>query len=659
MGGSDSKAISEGVQRAENGMAGGDKLDLSHQNWPQFPKDLSKFNENEFVALQFFNNRISSFENLVAKNVALASCLVKCQELTVAGNLLKELPEELGLMTSLTSIDVGYNHITTVHKAVFELPNLRELILRNNVLSDLSNITQNGTSKLNKKLEVLDLTGNKLKDIPARLIKELRQLRVLQMGCNLLEVVDGVDLLAYTLEILDLSRNHIMQLPNVPFDYAASIDPDSEIAPQNNALTEKLMELHLQNQTELIEKRTFLEKVFSKEEDEDEYYVLPLSIRFNLYQMTRRASQITVLNLSSLGLVARCFWDPDVVAKMEEDPTFTPEEAPDDCLSYLTNLTELNLSFNKITIFSPSIPKMKRLKVLNLRNNDFQKVEGVQYLTELVELDVQYNELISIPVAITDWRKLSRLMLNDNKLKGVPATLMHCSALRELTLGGNALSQLPEVLGVLELTHFTFHPNLKLHFPPKDVQAQGGQAMLAWMRSRVHHAEMAKIDPAFRVEGLDAPTDPLHVELWGSTDPIGTMQIANTTTLQDLREMINLKLDAAPERYLFVKDNCAIPVDIEHRELALIYTPIIQLHDQSSRHKPNTNQVDEADLLATKELAKVLTLQLRKMKMHNKKEFQPPAPGKAHTFKMPTAMPKSLGGGSNSSRRKTNTSRKK
>jgi len=407
----------------------------------------------------------------------------------------------------------------------------------------------------------------------------------------------------------------------------------------------------LHNQTEKIEDKEFFKKLFSKSEEEDEEYaVLPMSIRFNLFQMTCRASMITVLNLSSLGLTSRCFWDPDTVAKLEEDPTFSPEQPPDDCLNYLTNLTELDLSFNNLDLFSPAIPKMKQLKILNLRNNGFQKVEGVQYLKELVELDVQWNALISIPVAITDWRKLSRLMLNNNNLKGVPATLMHCSALRELTLGANALTMLPEVVGVLELTHFTFHPNPKLHFPPKEVQAQGGDAMLAWMRSRVHHAEMAKIDPGYKTSGADAPADPLQVELWGSSTLIGHMQIASSTTLEDLREMINLKLDTAPERYQFVKDNCAIPVDIEHRELAIIYTPVIQLHDLSSRNKPENQEVNETDLEATKELAKVLTLQLKKMKMYKQKEFQPPAPGKPHTFKMPTA--KSLGAASNQTSKK-------
>ena len=66
-------------------------------------------------------------------------------------------------------------------------------------------------------------------------------------------------------------------------------------------------------------------------------------------------------------------------------------------------------------------------------------------------------------VAITDWRKLSRLMLNNNNLKGVPATLMHCSALRELTLGANALTMLPVRSHYLTLNHTAADGNGVVH----------------------------------------------------------------------------------------------------------------------------------------------------------------------------------------------------
>ena len=169
MGGGDSKAIAQGVQQDDNGMGGGDALDLSHQQWSRFPEGLKERTE-KFVALQFFNNRISSFDNLIGPRDKLVSpCLQNCLELNVAGNLLTELPEQLKLMSALTSLDAGYNKIGKVDAEIFRLPKLRILILRNNDLEDLSNVTASGTKQsashlpINRKLEELDLTGNKLK----------------------------------------------------------------------------------------------------------------------------------------------------------------------------------------------------------------------------------------------------------------------------------------------------------------------------------------------------------------------------------------------------------------------------------------------------------------------------------------------------------------
>lgn len=127
----------------------------------------------------------------------------------------------------------------------------------------------------------------------------------------------------------------------------------------------------------------------------------------------------------------------------------------------------------------------------------------------------------------------------------------------------------------------------------------------------MHHSEMAKIDPGYKTSGMETPSDTLHVELWGSSTLIGQMQVSvsswlcvavSVLLLPDRkqhyaggsarddqpetrywwaatgvsRSLMQLFV-VAPERYQFVKDNCAIPVDIEHRELAIIYTPVCTL----------------------------------------------------------------------------------
>lgn len=612
----------------------GDILDLSHRQLPAIPEALAKY-DGDFIKVQFFNNRFKDLKP-IARHKQLISPLVHCRELNVSGNFLKELPKELGLMTSLTDLDAGFNQITRVHHAVFQLPLIRSLILRHN---QLSNKTPNqdpgfpevlGDSRNTPHtLECLDLTGNQFKVMPAtRMLQQMLRLRELKLASNLLEVTDGIEILAYSLQELDLSRNHIMQLPSCPFE------PLSHQR-HNFALTDKLERLYLHHQTEVTEEKTLMERLLA-DDDEEEFTELPIAVRFNVFHVTSRASNLTTLNLSSLGLTSRCFIDPDEVAKMEEDPTYQPDEPPDDCLEHLPSLTDLDLSFNQLDVFSKAIPKMNQLRRLILRNNEFQKMDGIQELTLLEELDAQYNQLVSIPVAITDWSKLSRLLLNNNNLKILPATLMHCTALRELSVGFNTLHMIPEELGTLELTNFSFHPNPKLIQPPPEIQAQGGAAMLAWMRSRVANSQIAKLDPQYRSSHQEAHLE-LGVEMWGSTTSFGVIEVAAKTTLGDLRELIDLRLDTAPERYLFVKDNCAIPPETEHRELAVVYEPVIQLYDQSHDHKPEIPDT-KVDLEPTKELAKVLTMQLKKMKMYKQTMFTPQDGKGAQLFKMPSTI---------------------
>lgn len=186
---------------------------------------------------------------------------------------------------------------------------------------------------------------------------------------------------------------------------------------------------------------------------------------------------MTTLNLSSLGLETQCFLDPDEMSKLHQapyhysltnhslfitqDPTYQPDDVPEDCLSHLVNLTDLDLSFNKIGAFSPAIGNMSQLRRLIIRNNEIPKLDGLKNLTELEELDAQYNYLTSIPIAINNLKKLSRLLLNNNRLKSIPATLMHCTKLRELSISFNSLVMLPEELGYSLFTHY-FHSHYSL-----------------------------------------------------------------------------------------------------------------------------------------------------------------------------------------------------
>lgn len=613
-------------------VSSGDALDMSHKGIKEIPKELVT-STCDYQQVQMFNNRLSTLKPLTGGG-QLIECIRHCRDLNVAGNQLKELPKELGQMKSLTSLDVGYNLIPSLHESILRLPKLKRLVLRHNELTWLEE-----PDGIVREVEHLDITGNKFTSMPRRLFYKMTALKQLLMASNQLEVLDGADMLSPTLEFLDCSSNAITQLPACPFEPIQGRP--------NYALTSNLQVLLLHNQTKPSKsEKKFFSWSNKNEEDDEEYAQLPLMLSWNVYHTIRRADNMHTLNLSGLGLWDKCFLDPDEMTKLHQDPTYQPEEKPDDALNYLVNLTDLDLSFNNLDVFSQAFQNMTKLRRLILRNNMLHKLDGIRFLTELEELDAQYNWLASIPVAVNNLTNLRRLLLNNNRLKAIPATLMHCFKLKELTIGFNVLQVLPEELGTLDLSIFTFHPNPRLTHPPKDIQAQGPEAMLSWMRSRVAHSKMALLDPrkAKHAGGdgdMSTQMVDLGVELWGAPQSFGSVKVGASTTLEHLREQINLELDTAPERYQFVCDNCSITAESEHRELALTYMPVIQLFDETSHAKKPTHEAEEGDaegLQDTRDLKNELLKQLRRMKMLKKTAFTPQEGKEIQEFKMPNPL---------------------
>lgn len=89
-------------------------------------------------------------------------------------------------------------------------------------------------------------------------------------------------------------------------------------------------------------------------------------------------------------------------------------------LSLLYTLTELNLSYNKLTnpkIHRDAFRKLRMLEMLDLSGNSLHAVPlGLPH--SLKVLEIKNNQLNVIPDgALTGMQKLQKLILSDNKLK--------------------------------------------------------------------------------------------------------------------------------------------------------------------------------------------------------------------------------------------------
>jgi len=110
--------------------------------------------------------------------------------------------------------------------------------------------------------------------------------------------------------------------------------------------------------------------------------------------------------------------------------------------------------------------------------------EGLASLSgTLLELDLSDNLIEHLPDWLGRFGRLRTLDLSRNRLATVPASISGLSRLTRLGLADNRLIELPVELGALrQLTHLDVTGNRHLMTPPPEIVAQGGQAVLTFLR---------------------------------------------------------------------------------------------------------------------------------------------------------------------------------
>jgi len=498
-------------------------------------------------------------------------------------------------------------------------------------------------------LRVLDLSGNYLKVVPH--LKRYSNLETLSLQYNHLEALDGLEHSGIALKECDVSRNRLKRLPAHRLVDKHELQEEEkekkefiarnitggkekmEYSPSEaeTLFIEKIREEHLallvrgeSTQAMGLSLETLnmsgqeappeeAEGIFSRllstvnTEEELEVRDDPPALKFNVYYLVYWATNITTLKLSNVQLVNDSFCEPREVKLVMDEPGCALR--PDDALAKLHHVTDLDLSINNLEVFPAGIAKMLRLVNLNLSHNKIVKADQISGLHKLEVIDLSDNSLNSIPVQIYHLTSVKRLRLNNNSLRQLPPTIKSLVNLQELNVNGNILSSFPYELGALRLQHFRFFDNERLTDPPKEIQAQGPEAVLAYMRARIKKKKA----------NSNETTKVLDIELWGTEGEIGHVTLNKKTTLKMVRETIDLMVDEAPDRYCFVSNNRAVAEAAEEREIAMQYLPMIQLKDIGQGTEVQMDADSAPD--TTKEFYSELIRQLRNMHMHKRFEF--------------------------------------
>jgi hypothetical protein len=141
----------------------------------------------------FSDNRLMALPPEILRGSSL-------QVLYARDNWLRDLPIEAPL-TQLITLELGGNGFTAATPWLVRCPRLKRLGLSQNRLAKFPE----GLAKL-ASLEVLDLSGNNLTEIPAEVLSRLPALRELRVGANQIRQV-ATQVLQTKLQLLDLSGN--------------------------------------------------------------------------------------------------------------------------------------------------------------------------------------------------------------------------------------------------------------------------------------------------------------------------------------------------------------------------------------------------------------------------------------------------------------------
>jgi internalin A len=393
-------------------------------------KDQSKYNRNGLATLPESIGQLTNLTSLDISSNRLNTLpesigqLANLTSLNLSGNQLNALPESIGQLTSLTSLNLSGNQFNALPKSISQLTSLTSLNLSGNEFNALSE----SIGELIKLIS-LDLSSNKLNALP-KSIQKLTKLTSLHLSYNKLNTIPELIGMLTRLTFLDISYNKGSILPKSirKLTKLTSLDiSGNELStlPESIGQLTNLVSLNLSGNelSTLPESIGQLTKLTSLDLSKHKLHSLPESI-----------SQLTCL--ISLNLNSN---------KLENLP---------ESIGELTNLTNLDLWRNKLLSLPNSTGQLINLTSLNISSNQLKTLpDSIGELTNLVSLDIWNNQLNTLPKSIGKLINLTSLHLWNNELNILPDSIGSLTRLTLLNLSSNRLSSLPK--SIKKLTNLT------------------------------------------------------------------------------------------------------------------------------------------------------------------------------------------------------------
>ncbi|KAH8379889.1 hypothetical protein KR009_007825, partial [Drosophila setifemur] len=413
--------------------------------------ELTKIHSSTLIHLERLFEVDASYNQLRAVIGGLPRIV---ERISLKGNQISSLPASASKdlqLPNLRMLDLSQNRIEQLPRHGFQgAKDLRVLSLAQNQLRQLEDTSFIGIQRL----ELLHLQENQLNDADERTLLPLAELRNLNLQSNKLEsVTDNLFSNNSRLEQLDLSRNLIRSISPTAFDSQRSLE---YLDLSGNALLD--ISVGLGNLHNLRDIDLSYNQISRVQTDVIGGWRNVVEIRLSnnliveLQQGTfRNLPKLQYLDLSSNEIRNV---EPGALKGLDELQEFVLAdnklvELKDHVFEELPSLLASHFQYNKLRYISPeSFHNANSLVFLNLSNNHFRNMEniGLRSMRNLEVLDLSTNgvKLVStMPLKALNW--LVELKMDNNqicRIQGSPFETM--PRLRVLSMRNNQLRSIKE-----------------------------------------------------------------------------------------------------------------------------------------------------------------------------------------------------------------------
>lgn len=382
--------------------------------------------------LEIIENQISCFPE------DSFSALQGLTTLDLTANQIKRL--DCKLPASLVSLNVSYNpHFEVDSVWAKDLPNLMNLKMNH---CNICGLPSESPSYVDS-LKSLCLDGNNLTKVP-EVISNFNNLEELSLFGN-------------RIDKLNLRIGHKLKILNLYYNELNNLDGDDYIIETQslnlNSNHFKAIPMNVLSMNGL--KILFLANCeISGELD----FVLPndiLALDFSHNKITKISdscissmSNLSLLNLSynSLTELPDCFPNESKLNKLFLQSNMF-EKLPSSLLNNATKIEYLNLSSNKLK--SLETFNFPQLRSLNISSNNISELsDSFRNCNFLTEFYFSFNNLSDLPNSLSNCRKMMFLSGCGNNFLFIPHCIFAFSQLKSLMLSGNKLTTLPKTIGL-------------------------------------------------------------------------------------------------------------------------------------------------------------------------------------------------------------------